>query len=1071
MPPTTDDWRLDDSRLLQPQPLRQRHGQTKAAWFGGKELSTERRRFGGQADYDNDDTGSGYSEPPQAPAMYGLPRTMLPPSPQHYPAPRYSQPPLPANSATVAVNNGAPLPHKRPGSSMSISSMLGSEPEKPAHEQYHAHNQPSRPPSAQLSHPGPSMSLGAVMSPPQYPTKQGPGEYSYKPRSKTPDRMAGTALGPRPHRSSSGTMTQRPGPFYEPPRSGPSQVNMNLYSEPRYTPPFGPTVMPKDEFEDRARRTSLGGILQRPESQPQPTNISPPFPPTSHPPARPESIPPSLPPIDRTGGQPMGAHDPPRSNGLAGPYDTRPPSLPTLSRLPQTGHPPQPVSAPHERSATQSLSPEIRRTHLNSGEGRLAGILNQQGEPIYSAPNMMRQDSVQSLSDRSVLGDRLRTNRAYSPFAGSVASGPLEEQVRKGSEELSQHRAILGLANESKRGRYSPVPQAVQGAQAHTPVPDAGIKTEHGRVFAGIGSGLGSTSAGPTPAPQNLPASPFKRDEGGVRLSEENLMKMSRSSSGISKRNRKVLDEDVRAESDVGDVKKSGSGRGKRSKYSHTYKLDLEDTPPGQRKNGTFPTSNPVRRAGTPTSNPTQLLHNPQIPRPSSASGRSSAFKPKKVIRISSVVAQARRNPRRHLGFFKYEPVVGVTDFERPQPQKFDVSIRPNLLPSFKDPDQINCTYTVKVSSMWLQQKERNLIGCEQYLWGSGIYTDDSDPVAAAMHSGFIQSAHIEDPLLNRLIDEQNPRIEGLSAPDTPAPVPEGKDLHITLIVLPQLENYADSVRFGIKSRSWPEPSSENSTEHLAPHDGVSFMVLKTQFLDDGVSNRRLGRTGEEKRKRLREELADRKRGLDLMKEKIALARAKEKERLVKSSRRRKEPHSRGEKDITRTEERIVGNKNIPDRLHEGGAGKENHLPTKAVAGQHSEDGENEDRSTASDEMMKLDGNARGPPQQNQLDYAFSHNPAMATASSYTRGQHVQEQNYRSRMVPDVAVRSIEKVGFPGVNQKNADPARPLRVKQEVEDDVEKDDFDGENWLDADEDVLRARLRARGLKLDDIPLF
>ncbi|EXJ72968.1 uncharacterized protein A1O5_04117 [Cladophialophora psammophila CBS 110553] len=758
-------------------------------------------------------------------------------------------------------------------------------------------------------------------------------------------------------------MTQRPGPFYEPPpRSGPSQPNMNPFPEPKYTPPFGPAVMPKDEFDDRARRTSLGGILQRPESQPPPTNISPPFPPTSHPPARPESIPPSFPPIDRPGGQPMSGHDPPRSTGLTGPYDTRPPGLSTLSRLPPTGPPSQPVSVQHERPSTQSLFPEIRRPHVNGGEGRLAGILNQQGEPIYGAPNMMRQDSVQSQSDRSVLGDRLRTNRAYSPFAGSVASGPLDEQVRKGSEELSQHRAILGLANESKRGRYSPVPQAVQGAQAQTPVPDAGIKSEHGRVFAGIGSGLGSTSSGLTPAPQNLPASPFKRDEGGARLSEENLMKMSRSTSGISKRNRKALDEEVRAESDVGEVKKPGPGRGKRSKYSHSYKLELEDTTaPAPRKNGPFPTSNPIRRTATPTSNPVQLSQNPQTQRPSSAVGRSSTFKPKKVIRISSVVAQARRNPRRHLGFFKYEPVVGVPDYSRPQPQKFDVSIRPNLLPSFKDPDQINCTYTVKVSSMWLQRKERNLIGAEQYLWGSGIYTDDSDPVAAAMHSGFIESAHIEDTLLNRLIDEQNPRIEGLSAPETPAAVPEGKDLHITLVVLPQLESYADSVRFGIKSRSWPGLIGESSTEHQAAHDGVSFMVLKTQFIDDGVMNRRLGRTGEEKRKRLREELADRQRGLELMKEKIALAQAREKERLAKLSRRRKEPQLSGGNSIRRTDERIWGPNAHPDRLHEVVQEKENHAPIKNNAGQPPENGANGDQGTATEEMMKLDGVGQSP--------------------------------------------------------------------------------------------------------------
>lgn len=584
----------------------------------------------------------------------------------------------------------------------------------------------------------------------------------------------------------------------------------------------------------------------------------------------------------------MNGPEHPRSNGHVGSYDTRPPSLSTLPRFPQTAPVPQPVPipAPLERLPAASLSPEMRRPQLNGNENRgLAGILNQQSDPVLGAPNMMRQDSVQSQSDRSVLGDRLRNSRAYSPFAGSVASqnlstasGPLDDRARKGSEELSQHRAILGLANESKRGRYSPLPQAVQGAQAQTPVPDAGIKNEHGRVFAGIGSGMGSASAGPTPTPQPLPASPFKQNEGAARLSEENLIKMSRSTSGISKRNRKALDEDVRAESDVGEVKRSGPGRGKRSKYQHSYKLDLEDPPLGHRKNGAFPTSNPAPRSATPTSGNSHLQRQP--------SERSPVFRPKKIIKITSVVALARRNPRRHLGFFKYDPEVGPVDLNRPSNPKFDVSIRPNLLPSFTEAEHINCTYTVRVPRVWLQQKERGLICAERYLWGSGIYTDDSDPVAAAMHSGFIPSVHpagIDEALLERVIQEQNPRIEGLVAPAKPKPVEENKDLHITLVVLPQLESYVESVRFGIKSRSWPDapvdPSNPTTDTNTTPHDGVSFMVLKAEFVDDGAEVKRVGRTGKEKRERLRRELMDRKRGFELEKEKLALAAARAKER------------------------------------------------------------------------------------------------------------------------------------------------------------------------------------------------
>lgn len=774
---------------------------------------------------------------------------------------------------------------------MSISSMLGTEPEKPVYEPYHNHGQPSRTASRQPSGSGPSLSLGAVMSPPQYPTKV--GEYSYRPRSNTPDRVAGPGAGTRPHRSRSGSLTQRPGPFYEPPsRTGPNQTSLNTYPEPRYTPLSVPPMSAHHELDERARRTSISGLLQRPESQPQPSTMSASFFPTSNPPSRPESIPPSLGhPDHRSAQPPMTNTDPPRPNSVVGLYDTRPPSLSSFPR-PQHGEPTtQTASASAERPHPPSLSPELRRLQLNGHDTRgFAGILNQQIESVSGAPNMMRQDSVQSQSDRSVFGDRLRS-RPYSPFAGSVASqsGPLDDQARKGSDELSQHRAILALANESKRGRYSPLPQAVQGAQAHTPTPDAGIKTEHGRVFSGIGSGMGSTSANPTPTPQPLPASPFKRDEGNARLSEENLMKMSRSTSGISKRPRKGLDEDPRAESDVGDVKKSGPGRGKRSKYQHSYKLDLDDSALG-----------PRRHAATPTSNPSQPLLHHSLQRQNSAAGNAPIFKPKQIIRISNVVALARRNPRRHLGFFRYTPDVGPVDLVRPSAPKFDISIQPNLLPSFTDPECINCTYTVRVSRLWLRQRERGLICAERYLWGSGIYSDDSDPLAAAMHSGFITSVYpagIDEALLSRVIAEQNPRIEGCMAPENPKPVEENKDLHITLVVLPQLERYAESVRFGIKSRNWPDGPDAATTSPTAdpaskmPHDGVSFMVLKTEFVDDGVEVKLVGRTGKEKRERLRRELMERKRGFELEKQRLAKAALKAKEKKEELTRNGRKGH------------------------------------------------------------------------------------------------------------------------------------------------------------------------------------
>jgi Histone deacetylation protein Rxt3 len=218
------------------------------------------------------------------------------------------------------------------------------------------------------------------------------------------------------------------------------------------------------------------------------------------------------------------------------------------------------------------------------------------------------------------------------------------------------------------------------------------------------------------------------------------------------------------------------------------------------------------------------------------------------MIRISPVVNAAAKYPRRHLGSFLYSPVISVPDLHTPVRTRLNVSIRPNLIPSFKDPLQTNCTYTIRVSRTWLREAERETICAERFLWGSGIYSDDSDPIAAAVHSGFIKGAWsewVDTSLLEQVIKEQNPGIDMKeNVPDQPVEPPDGEDLHITLLVLPQLEKYAESARFGMKSRTWPEEAKD------APHDGVSFMVLNCEWVDEG-SARGQERSGLTRRKRL----------------------------------------------------------------------------------------------------------------------------------------------------------------------------------------------------------------------------
>lgn len=76
---------------------------------------------------------------------------------------------------------------------------------------------------------------------------------------------------------------------------------------------------------------------------------------------------------------------------------------------------------------------------------------------------------------------------------------------------------------------------------------------------------------------------------------------------------------------------------------------------------------------------------------------------------------------------------------------------------------------------------------------------------------------------------------------DRKPPVPPtDKDLHITLLVLPRVEQYDSTVLFGIKSRKWD-----------GRHDGMSFKVHAVDWVDEGVG-RGEERGGEARRKRLR---------------------------------------------------------------------------------------------------------------------------------------------------------------------------------------------------------------------------
>lgn len=81
----------------------------------------------------------------------------------------------------------------------------------------------------------------------------------------------------------------------------------------------------------------------------------------------------------------------------------------------------------------------------------------------------------------------MHTQPLDGPPMGYSGPGPY------GPEQVTLHqRNVLAVQEMNRKGRVSPMPQAVQGAQPQQPGPAAepGIKSEFGRMFSGIGSGV-----------------------------------------------------------------------------------------------------------------------------------------------------------------------------------------------------------------------------------------------------------------------------------------------------------------------------------------------------------------------------------------------------------------------------------------------------------------------------------------------------------------------------------------------------------------------------------------------------
>lgn len=224
--------------------------------------------------------------------------------------------------------------------------------------------------------------------------------------------------------------------------------------------------------------------------------------------------------------------------------------------------------------------------------------------------------------------------------------------------------------------------------------------------------------------------------------------------------------------------------------------------------------------------------------------------KPKQIVRSKAVLDSVAHLPRRHLGHAIYHTTLKPGDppsLLHTANAHRGFASTPNPLPRFEGRE--NCTFTIRVPRVHLTPQSREEITSRRALWGTDVYSDDSDIIAACIHGGWVRGEWPEDidvSLLGLEIEspeaEKNDaavngfsREEGhlmvngksekdivLNEPPLKGPMtpPANCDLHVTILILPALEKYSSSVRWGIMSREWE-----------ATHDGLSFMILSIKWV------------------------------------------------------------------------------------------------------------------------------------------------------------------------------------------------------------------------------------------------
>lgn len=532
---------------------------------------------------------------------------------------------------------------------------------------------------------------------------------------------------------------------------------------------------------------------------------------------------------------------------------------------------------------------------------------------------------------------------AYDPVHGAAASnhtalsrsfdhGSAVRQALAISTEISRaatttpREAYHHLVNHdgpndtSISARASPMPPSVHGISSRSQVStrDPSIKNEFGRMFIGLGSGVGGSTTPTAGTPTRRSPAPGYRQQGGVVVDEigSAFQKPPRNQPSDT-----VMTDDVDGALDGRITPTESHSGNKRQKTAHHHHLHhhhqhqhphvpipqsrFDQTQPDKPRHHhhhhhhhhVAPEVQNIIRSSAPLSATSEKA--PGVPLTGAAAHhhhhhhhhhhtaphhhrhqQSKLPSPSLAIIDKDVLAYISNKHRHHLGTSLYTSSVSLKSSKR---ILYDFTKAFNTTPTPLPLDlqgKENCTLTIRVPRAYIRSSDAPaskevlagglLAICRRRaLWGTDVYTDDSDVVAAAIHSGWLAPDFGEWAAdYKTLFPDRGPEVpvsgaddggpattdssvppmtELSSKPDRPVAIPRDREAHITVLILPALDNYASTSRNGMLSRAWGRD-----------HDGVSFRVLGIKFVDEPFASRGAARGAVERKERLRVRCAER---------------------------------------------------------------------------------------------------------------------------------------------------------------------------------------------------------------------